>query len=420
MDGHSSHFTPEVIAFAMQLNIRIIGYPPHCTHALQGLDVVCFAKFKTELKRAATQFEETHRHSVDKADFTGVFGRAFLLSFSDDSVQKAFEVTGIYPYNPNVVTPEQMKPAEPLSIKGSFALTQTSPVKAIMRGFRTYCSTRLDASPSNASPSHRHVVALSSRITLNTPQHSTPCTPTPTHKRPRTPIDDTPSKRMRITYAGLSSTSSGSFLTSRDPYTSSTPFPRMLKRAPVEISEPDWSLLQSPVDPREYVWKEAMGTKISALTTALGQARNQILALQMNQEIFSAQTVLQDMALMKMNQVTTEAIAETLKNQREEEARKQAKKKAGAKMREQKKELKVRIDDEWRSIMKKHRLDLKAYDVECKRLLFEGTQKKDLPPRPKHITKRELTSQLGTVGGADGEEVGGSEEEDSSDSDSTE
>ena len=40
MDGHSSHYTLELLEFARANNIIILGYPPHCTHALQGLDVV--------------------------------------------------------------------------------------------------------------------------------------------------------------------------------------------------------------------------------------------------------------------------------------------------------------------------------------------------------------------------------------------
>ena len=48
MDGHSSHYTLELLEYARDNNIVILGYPPHCTHVLQGLDIVCFAKMKEE------------------------------------------------------------------------------------------------------------------------------------------------------------------------------------------------------------------------------------------------------------------------------------------------------------------------------------------------------------------------------------
>ncbi|KAF8827454.1 hypothetical protein HHX47_DHR4000208 [Lentinula edodes] len=93
MDGHSSHFTPEVIEFALSMNIAILGYPPHCTHALQGLDVVCFAKMKNELKKSIADFEDDNQRAIDKKDFLLVFGRAFNLSFTVESVKAAFRAT---------------------------------------------------------------------------------------------------------------------------------------------------------------------------------------------------------------------------------------------------------------------------------------------------------------------------------------
>jgi len=46
LDGHNSHYTPELLQYAKANGISILGYPLHCTHALQGLDVVCFAQMK--------------------------------------------------------------------------------------------------------------------------------------------------------------------------------------------------------------------------------------------------------------------------------------------------------------------------------------------------------------------------------------
>jgi len=152
MDGHSSHFTPEVIEFALERNIAILGYPPHCTHALQGLDVVCFAKMKFEMKKSVADFEDKNQRVVDKPDFLLVFGRAFNRAFTVEAVKAAFSATGVYPFNPGIIRPEQMKPAEATSVTGSFALTQTSPVQAIIQSFRAYHPTAFDLSPSNAIP----------------------------------------------------------------------------------------------------------------------------------------------------------------------------------------------------------------------------------------------------------------------------
>ena len=78
IDGHSSHYTLELLKYARDNNIIILGYPPHCTHVLQGLDVVCFAKMKEEFRKEIHAFKDLHMTGVRKSNFAGVFGRAFL------------------------------------------------------------------------------------------------------------------------------------------------------------------------------------------------------------------------------------------------------------------------------------------------------------------------------------------------------
>jgi len=73
MDGHSSHYTYELLDYAQKNNITILGYPPHCMHVLQGLDVICFAKMKTEFHQEIRAFEELTHCTMTKCDFTGVF-----------------------------------------------------------------------------------------------------------------------------------------------------------------------------------------------------------------------------------------------------------------------------------------------------------------------------------------------------------
>ena len=73
MDGHSSHYTLELLEYARDNNIVILGYPPHCTHALQGLDVVCFTKVKEEFHEEIHEFEDLHMVGVGKGDCAGVF-----------------------------------------------------------------------------------------------------------------------------------------------------------------------------------------------------------------------------------------------------------------------------------------------------------------------------------------------------------
>ena len=132
LDGHCSHYTPELLRYAQGNNITILAYPPHCTHALQGLDVVCFACMKHIWNKEVANFEDENGHGVNKGEFASVFGTAFLKAFTVDTVRAAFWATGIVPFNPEIITLVQMKPSEPASIKGSFPMPQPSPVCTIM------------------------------------------------------------------------------------------------------------------------------------------------------------------------------------------------------------------------------------------------------------------------------------------------
>jgi hypothetical protein len=80
-----------------------LGY---CLTALQGLDVMYFAKMKTELMKSISKFEEENQSVVGKDDFTLVFGRAFNATFTEATVKAAFCVTGIFPFSPAVIHPE--------------------------------------------------------------------------------------------------------------------------------------------------------------------------------------------------------------------------------------------------------------------------------------------------------------------------
>ena len=85
MNGHSSHYTLELLEFTWANDIIILGYPPHCTHALQRLDVVCFAQMKEAWKEEIHKFEELHG-KVMKGDFTKVFSKAFLTAFTEPTI----------------------------------------------------------------------------------------------------------------------------------------------------------------------------------------------------------------------------------------------------------------------------------------------------------------------------------------------
>jgi len=209
----------------------------HCTHALQGLDVVCFARMK--------------EHSL--------FGQAYRRAFTTESVEAAFRVTGVYPFDRAIITEKQMRPSEATSTRGTFAVTYTSPVHAIMMSFKTYRPTALEILPSNAQPPCPVPSQPTSPPlpeidhTVQLPINADHQAPTPSPKRawdPATnPSPETPSKRMRIMVSQIGATRSGSHLLSRAKITSSQPFLRLHDHATPTcvLPEPNWELIERPL-----------------------------------------------------------------------------------------------------------------------------------------------------------------------------
>ncbi len=271
----------------LENKIEVYGYPPHCTHALQGLDVVCFAKMKECWKETINEHEKLHQRGVNKEDFVEVWGDAYLKAFTEENIFSAFKKTGIWSYNADVISPEQMKPAEATSTRSTFPLPQTSPVQAVMAAFNHYEFTEAGLhpdSPPQAGPS-------------NFPGSYS-------GKRQIDPASDpdlaTPSKRMRFLGAGLAHTSSGSFLVKKARVTH-LQIKEIIKKPviehiPDELPIPGWSLLH-PDTPLPSYTRNQLEERCRALAEALGHAKNRATATEEIMSGQSGQLIVQNMGM---------------------------------------------------------------------------------------------------------------------------
>jgi hypothetical protein len=80
-------------------------YPPHSTHTLQPLDVVMFKPLATGYSNKVAGFMERSQGltSMSKRDFFPLFYQAWEASFKEMTIPKAFEATGLSPFNPDVI-----------------------------------------------------------------------------------------------------------------------------------------------------------------------------------------------------------------------------------------------------------------------------------------------------------------------------
>lgn len=360
-------------------------------------------------------FEKEHKQPVKKTDFVQVFGQAYLKAFTPDTVKAAFRATEVCPFDPSFITEDQMKPSIPTSIKGSFPLPQPSPVRAVMASFRAQPPTTFDTSED------AYLVPLDNE----TPD-------TPTQKRTIHPTMDTslytPTKRRRILYGALASTSSGSYLVSKRTITSDQPIPPLTLDKHPPLGTLDRSLLVSPSASRSCCTRTDITTENKRLREELRLAHQHIAAQCLIIESDQAQLVVQNLHLQKQNEALHSRENQPVKERERlfggkgaammaEEffgavaAAKEAKDVAAvakdkkAQTTAAKKAAQEALDAEWKRMLSEWEAAVKKWEEECERLRDGGARKKDLPKKPLRPKKPVLEVVV------DDEDKSGSEEE---------
>jgi hypothetical protein len=128
LDGHGSHLTMDFIEYCDQNKILLAIYPPHSTHTLQPLDVALFKPLSTAYSNEISAFMERSQGlvSMSKRDFFPLFYRAWEASFKETTILKAFEATGLSPFNPEVILRRFNTSSNPSSDSESSALSASN------------------------------------------------------------------------------------------------------------------------------------------------------------------------------------------------------------------------------------------------------------------------------------------------------
>uniref|UniRef100_A0A1X7TGB8 HTH CENPB-type domain-containing protein n=1 Tax=Amphimedon queenslandica TaxID=400682 RepID=A0A1X7TGB8_AMPQE len=104
MDGHSTHYGPDLIKIAAEEQILIFVLPPNTTHLTQPLDKRCFGPLKTAWKAVCHEFcTKNPGRVVTRYDFSVLFADAWRRSMTQRNIASGFEVTGICPFNRNAI-----------------------------------------------------------------------------------------------------------------------------------------------------------------------------------------------------------------------------------------------------------------------------------------------------------------------------
>ncbi len=105
LDGHSTHYQPDVIRFARAHNIIMLCLPPHTTHESQPLDCGVFKPLKSKWTAVChTYFQKHPGKVIARFNFNMLFSQAWLKSLIPSNIIAGFKTSGIFPYNPSAIS----------------------------------------------------------------------------------------------------------------------------------------------------------------------------------------------------------------------------------------------------------------------------------------------------------------------------
>ena len=100
LDGHSSHYTLDLVKTAAEHEVVIFCLPPHTTADSQPLDTSCFGPLKTFWSEACRKYLASNPGRViTKFPFSYLFSDAWCKGMSINNIVSGFRNTGVCPFN---------------------------------------------------------------------------------------------------------------------------------------------------------------------------------------------------------------------------------------------------------------------------------------------------------------------------------
>jgi hypothetical protein len=109
----------------------VLCYPSHTTHIYQGLDVVVFSVLKQHWSKARDEWEKKTGQPISKTNFLTIYSTAHIKALTPENILAAFHKTGVWPFNPNVVTENMLATSKETLCEGSLPTAPPTPVKLV-------------------------------------------------------------------------------------------------------------------------------------------------------------------------------------------------------------------------------------------------------------------------------------------------
>ena len=104
LDGHSSHYTLDLVKTAAEEDVIIFCLPPHTTADSQPLDTSCFKPLTTHWVDVCHRYLFANPSRViTKFHFSSLFSEAWSKSMTINNISSGFRTTGVCPFNPDAI-----------------------------------------------------------------------------------------------------------------------------------------------------------------------------------------------------------------------------------------------------------------------------------------------------------------------------
>ena len=131
LDGHSSHYCPEVIKACAAEEVIILALPPNTTHIIQPLDRGCFSPLKSQWKEVVQSYmAKNHGKAVTRYEFSSLFAKAWYSAMTAKNMHAGFKIIGVFPFNrhPFDLPEEKYKSFNPEEVVKKSKLIKIHPI----------------------------------------------------------------------------------------------------------------------------------------------------------------------------------------------------------------------------------------------------------------------------------------------------
>ena len=111
LDGHSSHYSPQLVNKAAEEKVIVFCLPPNTTHRTQPLDKGAFSPLKRYWREECHNFLCANPGKViTHYQFGAIFSKAWAQAMTPSNIMAGFKITGVYPVNCFALVPPETAP----------------------------------------------------------------------------------------------------------------------------------------------------------------------------------------------------------------------------------------------------------------------------------------------------------------------